>query len=348
MASGMQQSDDSSPLGPVLVHSDRPQLDTSRKLAIIADPHLATSGRGTWKLLHRSHERLSTALEFVRGERSGISPADAVVFAGDQSSDGRREEINAFERLLADLDCPWTAIPGNHDVPKTFDDHQGVPLPTLSRRFLGSADNAGDSAGEASGWYPYVLWVGDLRVVCLNTAAPPSADYRDTWGGAIGDEQMRRLEAILETNPSMPTIVVAHHNLAALPEHEMAPPWSLFPANDADALKSVLQTADVPLAVTGHHHVPAVRTHDALTEVMAPAVCSFLQAMVSLKIGPEGTTVRLVPLAGPSGIRESYWAAINGKPLGSEIAGLVAARLPVGADTSGDNSSSATSGYISY
>lgn len=342
MPSGKPPSDDSSQIGPLLVHCDRPRLDESRRLAIIADPHLATSGKGTWKLLHRSHDRLQTALAIARGEPTDISPADAVIFAGDQSSDGRYEEIDAVDRLLTDLDRSWTAIPGNHDVPKAFDDHGGVDLSTLRRGFLGSADRAADTANEACGWYPSVLRVGDLRVVCLNTAAPPGVDYQDTWGGAVGSEQLHRLEIILETNPDMATIVVAHHNLGALPEHEPDPPWSLFPADDAAALQTILQTADIPLVVTGHHHVPAVRTYGELTEVMAPAVCSFPQAMLNLQIGPEGTTVRLVPLAGVVGVRESYWAAMNGKPLGREIASLVAARLPVGTYTAGDDSDYAT------
>jgi hypothetical protein len=327
---------DPSTLGPILAHRDRPRLDESRRLAVIADPHLAASGHGTWKLRHRSEQRLRTALAVAQGNLANVPPADAVVFAGDQTNDGRRAEFDIVDGLRADLDRPWTAIPGNHDVPKTFDDHDGVDLSTLRQRYLGAAEGiAGDSGSPNS--YPFVLRVGGLRVVCLNTAAPPGENYRETWGGAVGTEQLARLETVLNTDRAQATIVVAHHNLGALPEHEPAPPWSRFPADDAAAVRAVLQAADVPLAVTAHHHVPAVRTHDGFTELMAPAVCSFPQAMLSLRIGPDGTTVRLVPLAGAPGVRESYWAAVNGKPLGSEIAALVADRLPLRETASGDD-----------
>lgn len=334
MPTGKPSSDHLSTLGPVLTHCDRPCLDDSRRLAIIADPHLAASGHGTWKLRHRSEQRFRTALDVARGDLAGVPPADAVVFAGDQTYDGRRAEFDIVDGFLADLDRPWTAIPGNHDVPKTFDDHEGIDLPTLSRQYLGAAEETADGDSESSASYPFVLHLSGLRVVCLNTAAPPDENYRETWGGAVGTEQLDRLETILNADPELATIVVAHHNLAALPEHEPAPPWNRFPADDAAAVRAALQAANVPLAVTGHHHVPAVRTHDTLTELMAPAVCSFPQAILSLRIDANGTTVRLVPLADAAGIREAYWEAINGKPLGSEIAALVADRLPVRTDTS--------------
>lgn len=313
----------SSRLGPVVADLDRPHADGPVTLAVVADPHLAVVHTGSWKVLHRTESRLRHALDIARGASRGFDGTDAVLFAGDQTHDGLKTELGRFEELVAGLDQPWTAVPGNHDVRKSFDDHEGVPLSALRRRCAGTAAPAD---GTDSG-YPLVLWVGGVRVVCLNTAAPPDVALGDTWGGAVGPEQRDRLEATLAADPDAPTLVVAHHNLGALPEHEPAAPWSHFPADDAAALRDVLAAADVPLAVTGHHHVPAVRDHDGLTELMAPAVCSFPQAMLTVRIGPDGTRVRFVPLAGPAGVSEAYWHAATGTRLGRGILELTRTRV---------------------
>lgn len=285
-------------------------------LAVVADTHLATDDRGTWKTLHRTETRLRTALG------PGCRGADAVVFAGDQTHDGLREEFERFEALAADLDLPWVGLPGNHDVPKRFDDHEGIPGEGVSRRFVGDGTTRdGDST------YPLTLRVGGVRVVCLNTSAPRDVELADTWGGAVGPAQLGRLRETLGAAPETPTVVVAHHNAGALPEHEPAYPWNRFPADDAGALRECLRDAGVPLAVTGHQHVPAVQHYDRLTEVMAPAVCSFPQAMLRVRVGPEGTTVRFVPLAEPAGVRESYWHAATGKELGRGILDMAVDRV---------------------
>ena len=313
---------DGARLGPVVADLDRPRAGDPVTLAVVADPHLAVVHTGTWKVLHRTEARLRRALDIARGVSRGFDGTDAVVFAGDQTHDGRKTEAGRFDELAAGLDQPWTAVPGNHDVPKAFDDHEGVALSALRRRYAGDA-----AAVESGDSYPLVLRVGGVRIVCLNTAAPPDVDLAETWGGAVGPEQLERLRTALAEDPEAPTVVVAHHNLEPLPEHEPAYPWDRFPADDAGALSAVLSDNNVPLAVTGHHHVPAVRDHGDLTELMAPAACSFPQAMLTVRVGPDGTRVRFVPLAGPDGICEAYWHAENGTRLGRGVLDLTRTRV---------------------
>ncbi|MFB6195219.1 MAG: metallophosphoesterase [Haloplanus sp.] len=312
--------------GPVVHELDRPQAADPVTLSVVADPHLTASERGTWKVFHRTEARLRAALDVARGGDADRRSADAVVFAGDQTRDGLRTEFDRFDEFLAGLDGPWAAVPGNHDVPKSFDDHGGLPVEAFRRRYVGGAE-AVVSEGDAADAYPVVLRAGELRVVCLNSAAPPDVDLRGTWAGAVGPAQRERLRETLAAAPDDPTLVVCHHNLGALPEHESAYPWNRFPADDAPAVRDVLCEADVPLAVTGHHHVPAVRDHGTLTELMAPAVCSYPQAMLSLRVGPGGTTVRFVPLAGPAGIREAYWCATRGDEIGRGVLDMTTERL---------------------
>lgn len=308
--------------GPVVATLDRPRVSDPVTAVAVADPHVAVQGAGTWKVRHRSTERLERAIALARGTPDGTPAADAVLFVGDLTHDGRRGEFDRFDALVTDLDVPWTGLPGNHDVPKSFDGHDGIGLRAFRRRYVGDAESP---AGAEE--YPTVLWVGDLRVVCLNTAAPTEGGYRSTWAGAVGHSQRQRLRDVLSRAPAAPTLLVAHHNLGPLPEHDGGDPWDRFPADDAAAVRETLADADVPLAVTGHHHVPAVRRHGPVTELMAPAVCSFPQAMLRLHVGPDGTTVRAVPLADSDGVREAYWYAATGEPLGRGVLELATDRV---------------------
>lgn len=293
------------PAGPVLARLPRPRASPRCRLAVVADPHLAVGDAGTWKVLHRTRERLSTAV----GD-ANARDVDALVVAGDLTRDGTAAEFDAVERVLADLGVPWAAIPGNHDVPKEFNSHEGIEVESFTERFAPGL--------------PFAMEVGPLTVLGVDTATAPDGRLRETWGGALGGEGRDRLEVAL-ARAERP-VVVAHHNLAPLPENPGGK-WARFPMRDAGAVRDLLCEHDVPLAVTAHHHVPAARRHGPTAEVLAPAVCSFPQASLVLEVGPGGTTVRLVPLADESGVREARRHALCGKPLGRGILTLVESRL---------------------
>jgi len=67
--------------------------------------------------------------------------------------------------------------------------------------------------------------------------------------------------------------------------------------------------------------------HGPTAELLAPAVCSYPQAMLLVDIGPEGTEVWLVPLADRTEVREARRLARGGKPLAAGVAAAVDRRL---------------------
>lgn len=277
-------------VGPLLAQLVRPRIETPVRLAVIADPHVA-AGTGTWKLTHRSRSRFERALDHA-------DSCDMAVLAGDLTGDGRITSFETVEACLSELDVPWVAVPGNHDVPKAFDEHEGRPVSAFEDRYTPGL--------------PFTREIGQVTLVGVDTATDETETLRDTWGGRVGASTRRWLG---DTLPGLEyPIVVLHHNLGSLPENPGGK-WSNFQIDDASETREVLLSNDVALVLSGHHHVPAVLDHGRPREILAPPVCSYPQAMLDIRIGPTGTSVRLVPLADATEVAEARRHARQGKPL---------------------------------
>lgn len=291
--------------GPLFAHLPEFTTQSAHRLAFVADPHVAVDATGTWKCFDRTKTHLRTALRDINNR-----DVDQTVFIGDLTKDGTTAEFEAFDELVAALDSPWFALPGNHDVPKEFDSHSGRPVTWFADHY-------------AEGRYPYRRDVGELSILALDSASGSS--LADTWGGTVDNDTIRWLDRTLQTvsNP----VVTLHHNLAPLPEHTDGAPWNNFPIRNGERLRRVLSRHDVPVTFSGHHHVPAARRTDGGVEFMAPAVCSFPQAYLLVEIGPNGTDAHLVPLAEGDVLWEAYLNARNHARLGRGIASMTTTRL---------------------
>ncbi|RDZ37420.1 MULTISPECIES: metallophosphoesterase [unclassified Haloferax] len=288
--------------GPVLARLGRPVSETPTRLAVVSDPHVTPTGSGTWKACHRSETRLRTAVSTI----SDLD-VDATVLPGDLTRDGRPEEYDVVDELLRDLPGPRVAVPGNHDVPKRWDDYD-APTP------------AEFAARYADGSLPFVRRVGGVDVVGLDSASGgPDLALTDTHEGAVPDAQLRWLDTVLAdaTTP----IVVLHHNVFHPRRHTgQFPDADFYQLRNADELAAVLARHDVPLVLSGHIHWPATAVRAGVRELIAPATCSFPQSFVVVDVDRRGTTVRLVPLAGPKGMAEAYTLAASGAAHGQGIA----------------------------
>ncbi|WP_324663319.1 metallophosphoesterase family protein [Haloarcula sediminis] len=288
--------------GPLLAQLARPRTETRHRLAVIADPHV-TDGTGTWKVAHRSEARFERALKHANS-------CDMAVLLGDLTGDGRADSFETVESGLSELDVPWIAVPGNHDVPKAFDGHEGRPVSAFEERYTPGL--------------PFTWDVGRVTLVGIDTATDETEALRETWGGRVGPVTRRWLS---DTLPGLEhPVVVMHHNLGSLPENPGGK-WANFPVDDARETREILATNDVALVLSGHHHVPAVLDHRGPEEVVAPAVCSYPQAMLDIRIGPSGTDVRLVPLANATETAEARRHAQRGKPLAVGLLDSIDRRL---------------------
>lgn len=302
--SANETADEHADAGPLLARFARPRTDTPTTLAVIADAHVSVDGRNTWKVHHRSESLLRTAL----GD-AAARDVDAVTFAGDLTRDGARADFEAVERLVADCPVPTFAVPGNHDVPKDFDDHDVPSLAEFEDAFT-------------SGELPFHERVGGLDLIGLNSASSPDGSLADTHAGAISEGEVTWLDDALADAET--PVVVSHHNLPGLLETEAFAWRSSFPVGNAGALVETLARHDVPLHVSGHLHVPAVAESSGVRELVCPSLCSFPQSYLLVTVDGTGTTVRLVPAADGAGVAESYVLALDDTSRSRAVAELVA------------------------
>ncbi|MFB6068528.1 MAG: metallophosphoesterase [Halobacterium sp.] len=274
---------------------------------MVADPHVADGADGTWKVYHRAAGRFQSALR--RAERL---ESDAVVVPGDLTRDGRPAEFDRVDALFASADVPVVAVPGNHDVPKSTDDHDTPAVGEFADSYAG-------------GEFPVVRQVGGVDVVGVNTAGGDGRLW-DTHEGGVSASQLDRVDAALAGADA--PLLVAHHPLADATSHAgpVAPSPLHPPVRRADRLSAVLDRHEVPLAVTGHNHWPAVGRLGGTRTLAAPATCSFPPGMVVLDVSPDGTTVTFLPLADREGFLEAYRHAVAG----SERSRAIAARVSGG------------------
>jgi 3',5'-cyclic AMP phosphodiesterase CpdA len=275
------------------------------RLGVLADPHLATEASGTWKCYHRTQTFLRRAVERVQS----VDP-DRTLVVGDLTKDGERRNFDRYDELVAPLGEPLT-IPGNHDVPKEYVDHDVPSVAAFTQRYTQTG-------------YPFRQRVGGVDVFCLNSAAMPDGSLRNTWGGRLSQSQLDWLAVELGDEP-LPVVAV-HHNLFAQPEHDGGF-WTNFPLQNAQQLHDVLAGHSPALVVSGHHHIPATQRENGVHEVIAPALCSYPPSYLVVDVGPGGTVVRWVPVTTPTERTEAYTLGATGKDLGQGVVELAAARI---------------------
>lgn len=297
--------------GIVLARLTRLRTDRPTSLAVVADPHLPASGEESAKT-YKPAEML--ARSFDDCDRRGV---DYVVSLGDLTKDGHTEEYDHIDAVLDELETPFLSIPGNHDVPKTFDAHQSLPVSSFTRRY-------------ADGTLPFVQHVGDLSLIGIDSAS--SSVVEDSHDGHVPRDQVEWLDDRL-AETEVP-IVLVHHNLPDAIDQFNALRQQIDPElgtppvlRDPKPLVDVLSSHDVPLVFSGHLHIPGFATTAGVNEVLVPTTCTFPQAYLLVNVDEAGTTVRYVPTARVSESEQAHVRRRNLKPKAAALTVLASARL---------------------
>lgn len=276
---------------PILARFREPTAATPTRIAVLSDLHVSVTETGTWRVSHRTEERLEATVDSLNDR-----DVDGVVFVGDLVQSGARPEYEAFDRVVERLDHPLYALPGNHDLIDR-DGRDSLSLSAFERRY---------TPGEL----PYHERIGGVDLLALNSNRSTHDAIATSYTGRIAADSLAWLADKLATVET--PLVAVHHTLpgtrsilmdtlADLPVTGGSPDFE-----NADELVDVLERGDAPLVLTGHVHFPAVATMGDLREFTLPSLGPYPNAYTVLEIDERGTTAFMHPIGDHETRRESY------------------------------------------
>lgn len=269
----------------VLGRFARPEADQRTRLAVVSDLHLSLNEHGTWRVSHRTEERLEAAVRSLNEQE-----LDSVLFNGDLVQSGERPEFEAFDRIIKGVEAPFFAVPENHDLidwDGTSDSN--LTLPEFERRYVPDE-------------LPYQKRVGGVDLIALNSNTSTEESVTDSFEGRLSSETLAWLDDVLD-DADCPLVAV-HHALdpvrdfyrSAQEQYPIENGGSPGFANAA-ALVDVLAEHDVPLVLSGHLHFPAVVRAGSVREFTLPPLGPFPGGYTVFDVDEHGTTARFHPVA---------------------------------------------------
>lgn len=217
------------------------------RLAHLSDPHLPmpvgaygwrdlpskrTLSRIAWRRKHREHD--PAVLAALIADIQAQAP-DHIAITGDLTNFASPVEIEQATAWLASVGAPHdvTLSPGNHDALVGVAD---------SSRFAAWAPWLGDE-GETT--FPHARVRGGLVLINLCSAVPTALH---SAGGALGRDQLQRLDALLARHDGAFRVLMLHH-----PPVAGAVAWRKKLADQED-LRAVLARRGAELVLHGHAH----------------------------------------------------------------------------------------------
>jgi 3',5'-cyclic AMP phosphodiesterase CpdA len=198
-------------------------------LAQVTDMHIKAGGKLSYKVVDTE----ASLARCVRQILSLPQVPDAVLFTGDLTDFGRREEYENLARLIAPLTMPVYLMAGNHDEPSTMRDV--FPAHAYLRQRPGKLD--------------YVIDDFPVRIVALDSTIPQKSP------GRLTSEQLAWLDATLGAARAKPTIVALHHppfwtGIGHMDEQPLL--------NPRDLAAVISRHPQVERVIAGHLHRPIV------------------------------------------------------------------------------------------
>jgi hypothetical protein len=235
-----------------------PQLDlpAGRRFVILTDVHIGSRGR-------------DALLQIAVDDINALEP-EFVILPGDITEDGEPEQFLQVKSILDGLNCPFYAVPGNHDVIQrsTREPH---------------CDEFWKAAfGETP--HDHFIECGDLQIALVDSTDPTASPFPD-WdvaqgkfgegiaagvdSGALLPGQAKAIAEALDK--SRPSLLVQHHELHPFPGF---PPVK-FALREEDAAAELEALKDHRLVgvVAGHTHRSArLKVGDDVTQLEIPAL----------------------------------------------------------------------------
>ncbi len=210
-------------------------------IAQISDLHIKQRGEFAYR-------RVDTAAALTRAiaTLNRFTPRpDLVVISGDLVDTPLAAEYEHLKELLAPLEIPFAAIPGNHD----------------SRELMRAA-LPGLGYAQSSGVLHSVRKIGEADIVLLDSSVPGAAH------GALDSVSLEWLDTVLGASTAQPALLFLHH-----------PPFITGIAHmdvqnlrNADPLAALIRKHPrARLIAAGHVHRATLTTFAGITATICPA-----------------------------------------------------------------------------
>lgn len=255
----------------------------------ITDTHIVAPGALAYGRSDTA-EALRRAVATINARLPHLDGIDCVLVTGDLTDHGTPEEYAHFAAIMADLELPWQAVPGNHDQREA-----------MRAAFAGAP------------WMPEygpIHWVrdfGPFSVIGLDTL------LEGAHHGELSPEGAAFLDAALTAIGPQPAVIATHH------------PWmhTGIRAMDADnlrngaAMMARLEAHAAPVRmISGHVHRAVTGQIGRVTCQISPATCHAV--LTDYRADQEPQLV-----LEPGCITACHWVAIPGP-------GLVSDAIPTG------------------
>ena len=204
----------------------------------VTDPHLfadsESSLRGTV-----THSTLTQVLAAIQADDW---QADLVAMTGDLIQDDSREAYDRFCELMRPLELPVYCVPGNHDV----------------------RDLMRDAVSQPPFHYCESLYSSNWLITGIDSCIDGDA------GGRVNDDEMERLEKILDATAAEHVLICLHH-----PPLPVGCKWldQVGLRNGEEFLSLVSRTGKVRAAIFGHVHQEFFAERDSIKIIGTPATC---------------------------------------------------------------------------
>jgi 3',5'-cyclic-AMP phosphodiesterase len=167
---------------------------------------------------------------------------DLVLCSGDISNDGTQESYDRFVQLVQKHipSTPIAWLPGNHDDPAGMFNH--LTAPPISD----------------------FVQLGNWRLILLNSRVP----FEER--GELSQNELNRLERILQEDPHAPTLIFLHHQLVPVGSI-----WvDQYVVSNADKFFDIVdQYSNVRAVSWGHVHQEFLERRRGVDLIATPSTC---------------------------------------------------------------------------
>lgn len=238
--------------------------------AQISDAHYSSAKMNTsYRLTAESGELLQDAVNQVN-ETPGV---DFVMFSGDMINTPFEKELMRFLKYANQLNPPWYAIYGNHDI--------CVGGYLSKQLYLHILNSHNKNFNFVKPYYTFTPKKG-YKVIALDSII----DSRVTANGQIDDVQLKWLDKELSKSKKDVVLIFVH---VPIIEPLNSPGHRLL---NADEVQKILTKYKNPIAVfSGHYHTTKVVQQKNILYVSTPSLVSYPNAFRIVKVSIQRNKV---------------------------------------------------------